>query len=151
MFDDLNLEELKEKCKELGVSFHPKSGEDKLRAKLEVHVENENAPKEVAVSKPKVEVVKSTPTVMTASEWKAKNIAKGLSSMGNPKDKKIPLPIEKLRVYINSDLKPSEVMERHGIDADQLERYVNKLSVKEDRQPSERISFYEEADKWGVK
>ena len=62
-------------------------------------------------------------------EWSAKNGR----IMGRKKGQKTKMSIEELRALINSKWTPSMVMEKHGINAEDLKQLVWKLSKKEMR------------------
>ena len=75
--------------------------------------------------------VQGTPIlVMTPDEY-AEWGKKSGTYMGRKIGQKTQCKVEELRVLINSKWRPSQVMEKHGIDAEDLKQLVWKLSKAE--------------------
>ena len=68
--------------------------------------------------------------VMTAEEYGKYSKENG-RIMGRLPNQKTVCSIEELRALINSNWTPSMVMEKHGIDAEELKQLVWKLSKRE--------------------
>jgi hypothetical protein len=84
--------------------------------------------------------------VMTPDEYRAYSAENGLV-MGRRPNQKTQCSIEELRALINSNWKPSMVMEKHGITPEELKQLVWKLSKKELR--DKPIKFSIEGDFFG--
>lgn len=70
--------------------------------------------------------------VMTPTEYAEYSKAKG-TIMGRRPDQKTTLTIEELRILINEKWTPEEVMDKHGINDEELKQLVWKLSKAEQR------------------
>ena len=68
--------------------------------------------------------------VLTPDEYKDYSAENGLI-MGRRPDQKTRCTIEELRSAINSNRTPKWIMDKHGMDADELKQLVWKLSKKE--------------------
>jgi hypothetical protein len=68
--------------------------------------------------------------VLTPDEYRDYSAEQGLI-MGRRPDQKTKCSIEELRALINSNWTPKMVMEKHGIDAGDLQQLVWRLSKKE--------------------
>jgi len=77
--------------------------------------------------------------VFSTTEYEKYSKENGRTSTGGEIGKEVPYTIEELRVHINSDWKPSMVMEKKQISAEKLQGIVNALSVREMRSKSQRI------------
>lgn len=86
----------------------------------------------VTASKKSEAVLVGTQT-MTAQDYMDYSEANGRTKFGGEKGKKIPCSIEELRAYINSNMKPSWVMEKYQMDEKDLQQVVWKLSEREMR------------------
>ena len=78
--------------------------------------------------------------VMTPDEYREYSSERGLI-MGRRPDVKTNCSIEELRALINSKWTPSMVMEKHGLNAEDLKQLVWKLSKKEMREKPIKYSI----------
>lgn len=69
-------------------------------------------------------------TIMTAGEYKEYSEANG-RHWGRRKGRKTKATIEELRALINSGWKPSMIINKHGMDAEEFKQLVWQLSKKE--------------------
>ena len=84
--------------------------------------------------------------VMTAEDYGKYSKENG-RIMGRKPDQKTECTIEELRALINSNWSPKMVMEKHGIDADELKQLVWALSKAELR--DKPIKYSIERDQFG--
>ena len=84
--------------------------------------------------------------IMTAEDY-AKYSKENGRIMGRRPDQKTECTIEELRALINSNWSPKMVMEKHGIDADELKQLVWALSKAELR--DKPIKYSIERDQFG--
>ena len=77
------------------------------------------------------EVVSETITIRTAQEYMDYSEGQGRTKFGGEKGKKIKCSTEECRSYINAGWKPSLIMEKYQLDADDFQQLIWSLSKKE--------------------
>ena len=86
----------------------------------------------------KAEVVKTGIQTRTAEEYAEYSLSQGRTRYGGEKGVKVVATIEELRALVNSDWKPSMMLEKWQMDEDELVQLTWKLAKAElrDRQPT---------------
>ncbi len=86
----------------------------------------------------KAEVVKTGIQTRTAEEYAEYSLSQGRTRYGGEKGVKVVATIEELRALVNSDWKPSMLLEKWQMDEDELVQLTWKLAKAElrDRQPT---------------